>query len=307
MYTSPDQKLLEWVRKFRADIKPEGRITRMEVFHAQEGELGERLSTIEMADRDPDEDPDDLAQEIWNLMEEDCETRPTGSFQRYVVHAYHGDTREPAEAKAFVSYGKLVSALTGANTEPPTPRGEMAQAMRERNDLHAMLLRLADQTAGSAATQLQREREENNRLRNISFEAEKLKQQLLDRQLERELARQDAAASQQQQMMIFGALAQLMPIVVQRLLMPPAPMGAALPLQPAAPAAPAPSAGGPPPPGAPGVRDEMLGKLFESVGPDQMQQLLKIFRPDQVQQFLAAYTSFRDGGAGAPPTGSGAN
>jgi hypothetical protein len=299
MLTAPDQKLLEWVRKLRADIKPQGRITRVELYHTQEGELSERLSTIEMADRDEDEDPDDLAQELWNIVEEDLSTRATGSFQRYVVHAYHGDTREPAEAKAFVAYGRLVTALTGAGSEPPTHRGEMAAEMRRTNDLHALMVRMAEQTAGSAALQLQREREENTRLRNVAFDAEKLRQQLLDRELDRELARKDSEASSQQQMMIFGALAQLLPIVVQRVLMPPPPQSAALPLAPAAPVA---SAAPPPSPGPSPERDAMLAKLFESVSPAQMQQLLAAFRPDQVQQFLGLYTSVRD--ATATPPGS---
>src|SRR5262245_56801040 len=113
MHTHPDQKLLEFIRKFRVDLTPEGTITRLELYHSIEGSMGERLATFEMADRDEDEDPDDLAQEIWDTCEEDAATRPQGSIERYVIQAFRGDTREPDEQKAFTTRGKMVTSLTG--------------------------------------------------------------------------------------------------------------------------------------------------------------------------------------------------
>lgn len=315
MQTTPDQKLLEWVRKFRTDLTPNGTITRLELHHSIEGQLGERLATFEMADRDDDEDPDDLSQEIWDECEEDCSTRPTGSIERYVIQAFRGDTREPDEQKAFTCRGKLINALTGNNSEPPTPIGERMAAMRQSNDLHALVVRMCEATAGSAAVQLERERQENNRLRDVAFQYEQLRQQLLDRSLERDLARDDAKAQQQMMGMLTQTLLQFAPLLLSRLLTPPATPGAALPLAPLAP--PQPMAGptaasAAAVPGTPGaavvppvvaIRDQAIGSLLETVNQDQMTALVGILSPEQTQKFLAVYTSFRE----HPPAEPGAH
>jgi hypothetical protein len=303
MHTTPDQRLLEFIRKFRVDLTPEGTITRLELYHSIEGGMGERLATFEMADRDDDEDPDDLAQEIWDEAEQDAGTRPTGSVERYVIQAFRGDTREPDEQKSFTVRGKLITGLIGNGSEPPTPAGERWAEMRRTNDLHALVVRMCEATAGSAAVQLERERQENNRLREVAFEYEKLRQQLLDNSLDRELKRKEAEASGQQMQMLFGALLQMAPLVLGRLLATPAPPGAALPLQPA------PAAAAAPPPASASstpehvvVRDAMIARLLETFSLEQMQGMLGTFDAAQKQQFLAVYTSYRE----HPPTPSAA-
>ncbi|HEV8550940.1 MAG TPA: hypothetical protein VGQ57_17960 [Polyangiaceae bacterium] len=311
MQTTPDQRLLEWIRKLRVDLTPEGTITRLELYHSIEGTLGERLATFEMADRDDDEDPDDLAQEVWDTTEEDAATRPTGSIERYVIQAFRGDTREPDEQKAFTTRGKLVTALTGNSSEPPTEMGMRLQGMRQSNDLHALVVRMCEASAGTMAVQLERERTENNRLRDISYQHEQLRQQMLDRSLERELAREDAKQSQQMMMMLTQTLLQFAPLILQRLLTPPAPNGAAAPLAPAAP--PAASPGAPPPvpmaaaPTGPSpvvqLRDGAIGALLETMSQEQVGQLLGVLSPEQTQQFLGIYTSFREHPPATPPGG----
>lgn len=295
MHTTPDQRLLEFIRKFRADLTPEGTITRLELYHSIEGSMGERLATFEMADRDDDEDPDDLAQEIWDECESDSATRPTGAIERYTVQAFRGDTREPDEQKSFTCRGKLVTALTGNSSEPPTERGMIMADNRRTNDLHALVVRMCEATAGSAAIQLQREREENNRLREVAFEYEKLRQQLLDNSLDRELKRKDAEASGQQMQMLLTVALQFLPAVLSRLVAPPSAPGAALPLAPAIAAAPAPSPMVETPPAPPVLlRDATVAELLESVSMEQMQAMLATFNDAQKQKFLAVYTSFRE-------------
>lgn len=304
MQTSPNQKLLEWVRKFRADLTPDGTITRVELHHSIEGSMGERLATFEMADRDDDEDPDDLAQEIWDEAEEDAATRPTGQIERYIVQAFRGDTREPDEQKAFTTRGTLITALTGGSTEPPTMAGQTMAEMRRTNDLHALVVRMCEATAGSAAVQLQREREENNKLRETSFKYEELRQQLLDRSLDREEARKDSEMSRQMNNMLLGTLVQLAPVILTRVLAMPPPPGAAMPLG----AAPSPPASSPQPiPTSPAPasspsavphevvhRDRAVANLLGSVSQAQMQTLLSTFTEEQTRSFLGIYTSFRE-------------
>lgn len=297
MHTTPDQRLLEFIRKFRVDLTPEGTITRLELYHSIEGSVGERLSTFEMADRNDDEDPDDLAQEIWDEAEEDASSRPTGSVERYVIQAFRGDTREPDEQKAFTIRGRLVNALTGNSSEPPTEAGMRYADNRRTNDLHALVVRMCEASAGSMAVQLERERQENNRLRDIAFEAEKLRQSMLDRETERDIQRQEAQAQQQQNQMLLAALLQFAPVIIGKLLSPAAPPGAALPLAPAAPepaADPAAPSSSVTPSEAILKRDRTIASLLETVSLPQMQQMLGAFNDEQKKQFLAAYTSFRE-------------
>lgn len=317
MQTTPDQRLLEFIRRFRVDLTPEGTITRLELYHSIEGQLGERLSTFEMADRDDDEDPDDLAQEIWDSCEEDCSTRPTGSVERYVIQAFRGDTREPDEQKAFTCRGSCVTGLVGNSSEPPTEAGMRMAGMRQTNDLHGLVVRMAEATAGSAAVALERERQETQRLRALVLEGEQVKQQMLDRSLERELAREDAKQSQAIMMMLTQTLLQFAPLLLQRLLTPPAAPGAALPLPPSpgAPGAPtAPPSAPPPfhPPAAPmpaaaspivTMRDGAIGSLLETLTQEQIAQLAQVLTPEQTNSFLNVYTSFREHPPATPQSG----
>lgn len=291
MHTTPDQRLLEFIRKFRIDLTPEGTITRLELYHSIEGSVGERLATFEMADRNDDEDPDDLAQEVWDEAEEDASSRPTGSVERYVIQAFRGDTREPDEQKAFTIRGRLVNALTGNSSEPPTEAGMRYADNRRTNDLHALVVRMCEATAGSMAVQLERERQENNRLRDIAFEAEKMRQSMLDRETEREIHREEAKAQQQQNQMLLGTLLQFAPVILGKLLAPPAPPGAALPLSPAPAATPAPEVT---PSNVVLDRDRTIADLLQSVTLPQMQEMLGSFTDEQKAKFLKAYTSFRD-------------
>ena len=228
MHTTPNARLLEWVRKFRADLTPEGTITRVELYHSIEGEMASGCHVRE-GGRDDERTRDDF-QEIWN------EGRRKRQRPREVYSAMLSGLREkpkPDEQKAFTNQGSHHGDHgTGASA---TARGEIMAEMRRTNDLHALVVRMCEATAGSAAVQLQREREENNRLREQTFEYEKLRQAMLDRQLERDIARDDAKAAAAQTQMLWGTLVQLAPVIMTRLLAQPAPAGAALPLQPGLP------------------------------------------------------------------------
>lgn len=307
MMTTPDHRLLEWIRSKRVDLTPEGSITRLELYHKVEGEGGERLCVFEMADRDEDEDPDDLAQELWNTAEEDAAMRSQGSHQVYIVRAYRGDTREPDEQKSFAISGKLITSLTGNDTEPPTPRGEMMAEMRMTRELHALVVRMAEHTAGSACAQLQIERQENSRLVNIGFEHAKLQQQLLDRSNERAIELEQAKSNAAMMQALFGMLLQFAPIVLNRFLAPPAPPGAATPLAPATPTPAMPAAPSVPPVVV--ARDQTTAALLATVTPQQVGKLLDTFTPEQTEKFLALYQSHRDQPgspltAGAPSNGA---
>lgn len=318
MKTTPNAQLLEWIRKLAVDLTPEGTITRLELLHSIEGDMGERLSTVEMADREPDEDPDDLAQELWDEACQDATTRPQGSFQRYTCRAFRADSTEPEEQKAFTMTGRAVSAMTGGSTEPPTVRGELSMNMRHADNLHAMMLRMTEATAGTAVTQLQKEREENDRLRAASYEFAKLREEMLDRSQEREIRRAEFETSQARTAQLMGVVTNLLPVVLAKFVTPPSlpqataqavsPLGVA-PEQAIAQAAPTVE------PVAAVARDAAVGQLLSTVTPEQMQVLMGTFDEAQTIAFVELYGSHRQAqeqaqasqAPAAPPQGAAPN
>lgn len=296
MKTTPNAQLLEWIRKLAVDLTPDGSITRLELYHAIEGNAGERLSTVEMADRDEEEDPDDLAQELWDEACQDASTQPQGTHQRYIVRAFRADSTEAEEQKAFTLTGKAVSALVGGSTEPPTARGELSMNMRHADNLHAMVIRMTEATAGTAVTQLQKEREENNRLRAASYEYAKLREEMLDRSQERDIRRQEFQTGQARTAQLLGVVTNMLPVLIAKFVTPPAlatgtaqaasPLGVAPTDAMAAAAAPA-------APAAAVARDAAVGQLLSTVTPEQMQVLIGTFDETQTLAFVELYGSHK--------------
>jgi hypothetical protein len=303
-------------------------ITRFELWHSVDGEIAERLGLYEMETRDEDEDPADLVQEIWSTAVEDTSTRPQGSFQRYTVKSFRGDKHEPDEAKSFSLTGSAVSSAMGG-TESPTPRGYMAQEMRQNDNLHGMMMRMAEGSAGQLAQQLREAREENEKLILQRSRLLDIEQRLLDRSHEREMDRAERAKSGERMDMVLGMLTTMAPLILGKLLEGkplPGAIGAMLGgaggmmnggMQggPSGSVASAPEGNGPPsPPSSPDpgprtpipdpaaiarvrrvmARDEGLGNLLGTLKSDQVQQLASILRPDQAMGFLQIYQDFHE-------------
>src|SRR3990172_103786 len=151
----PNNHLLEWVRSTLVDLTEAGSISRLELWHAIDGEGGEVLRPIRMEDREEDEDPDTLTQEIWDIAEHDATTRPLGSNQRYVLQAYREvDSRQPETTHPFLINGRAINQLLGGDTEPPTEKGLVASAIRQSSELHRMMVQLTDSSAVRLAREL---------------------------------------------------------------------------------------------------------------------------------------------------------
>lgn len=309
MPTAPANKnVVNWVTKRRTDLTDGGMISRFELWHAVDGEVSERLGLYEMETRDEEEDPEDLVQEIWNDASEDASTRPQGSYQRYVIKAYRGESHEPDEAKAFSLTGSCVSSAMGG-TESPTPRGLMAQEMRQNDNLHGMMMRMAEGTAGQLASDLQKSREENANLLLQRSRLLEIEQRLLDRTHEREMDRQERKQAAERMDMVLGMITNFAPMILSKLFENkpmPAALGAAMGMA-GAPAGPPRAPAAMPSPEQQQVeaaqaarvrrvlaRDAGIGNLLGTLDADQVGKLANLLRPDQAMGFMQVYQDFAE-------------
>lgn len=298
MNTQPNRQLQEWIRKRRADLTPDGLISRIELWHVIDGEGGEPLSTYVIADRPEDEDPDDLTQEIWNEAEEDAATRPQGSYQRYAVRAFRGDDAMPEETKAFLCSGRAITALIGSDSESASPRGLIAQERRQNDNLHAMVIRMCEGMAGHLERRTAAQNEEITDLyreRRALFDLEqKLKDQEHQRELEREEKRRSAERLDSIMTAGLTILQSMGPLILSKVLAGPA----------AGPAAAIAGGMGMPNPAtlhpraAEAIaRDSAVSGVLESLDFEQVKTIAGSLRPEQQLAFLELYKSYSEAAA----------
>lgn len=326
----PNKKVVDWIAKRRTDLTDAGLISRFELWHVEDGSLGEPLGRYDMETRDDDEDPEDLAQEIWADAVEDAGTRPAGTHQRYVVKAYRGEKHEPDESKGFNLTGSAGNGFLGGS-ESPTPRGMMAQEMRMSDNLHGLMLRMAEGSAGQLAKQLEEAREREANLLMQRSRLLEIEQRLLDRAHEREMDRQERAKSGERLDMVMGMITNLAPLLIAKLFEGkalPGPLGAMLG---GGGGGPMPGGGGPgsgdrgPGPGSGSgsgqepransqepsgpspeqvaahnrirrvlARDEGLGNLLSTLEQPQIMALAQILKPEQAMGFMQLYQDFKE-------------
>ncbi len=302
----PNKTLLEWVRKRKADLSPGGQISKIELWHVVDGEAGERMCVFNLEERNEDEDPDDLCQEIWNEAMEDAETRVQGSMQRYVVQAYKGSDTQPDETKPFLLTGRAMSSLIGNGSETPTNRGLIAQEMRQNDNLHAMVIRLCESSAGTLARQNQELREETSKLYAERRQYAELEQKMLDRQHERDMEREEKARASEQWGQLVSMALGLGPMILSKFLAAGPVAGSFGPPQPpGAPNVP-PAAGGASPAGggvestiapnmaAQAARDMSAGNILATLRPEQLSAIFNLLDPQQAMALMELYQSFRE-------------
>ena len=319
--SAPHKSIVDWVTKRRTTLSEgEELVRRFELWHSVDGEVSTPLGRYDMETRDDDEDPEDLVQEIWNDAQVDAATRPQGSYQRYVIKAFHseGESEMPDETRGFAITGSAVSSAMGG-TESPTARGLVAQEMRQNDNLHGMMIRLADASAGQLASQLREAREENANLLSQRSRLLDIEQRLLDRAHEREMDKLERQKSGERMDMVLGMLTTFAPMILGKLFEGkglPAGIGAMLGGGPVGHEARGPrpeGSGSHSEPHASGLapqasglsaeqadhirrtmaRDAGVGSLLGTLDSSQVQGLASILRPDQAMGFMQLYQDFR--------------
>lgn len=273
----PSSHLTEWVRRVTTDVTEDGGISRIELVHQVDGEGGEMLQRYRMDEREEDEDPDDLCQEIWDAAVHDASTRPYGSHQRYVACAYRADNQpEPETTHPFVITGRAGMNQFG-DTEGPTSRGAQAQEMRHSENLHRMMMMMTESVAGRQAREIDRLERRNEGLQNQANEHIRLRERLADKAHERALALARDTRNAQLVDGVLTSLASLVPIVAAHFMSKGAPIQSSKGALPAA-----------------AARDRGIGELIKTLTEEQMAAIFGALRPDQQIAFVEAYKSYRD-------------
>jgi hypothetical protein len=118
-----DEKLLKWLQKEIAAITGDP-VSRVELFHTTDGQ-GERCKFWTLTEG---MNIQELAQDIWDMAENDAGNRTLGMPNLYVVWAFHGDSQEPTSRFPFTLRGRLQGSMLDGmeSSDSPTDRGERA-------------------------------------------------------------------------------------------------------------------------------------------------------------------------------------
>lgn len=268
--TLVDEKLRKWVAARFVDITSEGSISRLELYHAVDGEHGEKMSTTVVEEGG---NPDDAAQMIWDEAEHDATTRYTGAPNRYVVQAYRAANDEPDSSHAFVLRGRASpNYMLGNDTDAPTERGERGQMLRHNQQMHQLIMQVSEGSVGRVMRENEQLRDRLDRMEKMSMDMFDKYQELHDRksQRDREEAREQARERRHDQLMtMFMAVG---PAVLSSMLgskgMPGSITGA--------------------------VRDQGIMKFLKGLDEKQMGAILSTLRTDQQLALYELYKSYRE-------------
>lgn len=266
----------EWITRYTADLTAEGTPHRFELWHATE-EGGVRLETMVLADYEEGTDPADLAQELWDTSEKDAGSRTVGMVQRYVIMVFRnqGDTENEAQLAFNLQGRSTVGNVLGGDTDRPNDKGLLGQLMRHTEALQQMLNQQTEISMGRTGRELDRSRQRVEFLETKLGEMHDLREELLDRQHERELdrAREEARARRHEEMMtLVMSLGQL---AAAKFL---GPAGAAV-------------AGNMP---AQAARDGAIAKLLANMTQEEVAGVLGALRPNNQSNLLALYASYKE-------------
>lgn len=212
----PSNDLAKWVKKIMIEVQEDGGATRVELWHAIEGEGGDRIATFKNLS---EHTADDLGEAIWETAESDAKTRTAGMIQRYSCQAFVGSDDGdgmPEQMHAFTMRGGQSGDLFGDDTEPGTPQGRMKMDMRHTENLHRLLVQQTEMTSGRLARDYAEERKARIAAENRSLDVIKIYQDLLDRQSDRDLKTAKEIQSEKRTDQMIGMLMTIAPLVIAR-------------------------------------------------------------------------------------------
>jgi hypothetical protein len=207
---------VRWVTYCQQDLTEEGPIQSYALYHTIEGEPIERLCTVGKVE---EKTVEAIVAELWDLAENDTETRMTGLPQRYVAHAYRSDPENADSQLAWMLRGSsFLNDLRGGSTEPPTEKGLQALLMRQVEEGHKLLVGYSEAVAGRLARELDKKTEELNKAKEKEVERLTKMEDLIDRQFERDLKRKQAEREDEREEKIYSVLTSfVLPMVLQKL------------------------------------------------------------------------------------------
>lgn len=211
----PDEHIVKWLNKQLKDLTERGLPERFELWHAVEGERGDKLDSYPV---DDETEPSELAQEIWAKAEHDAGTHSSPS-QKYSVLMFRCDDDSEHEGMhSFILQGRQFRSITGGATEPPTEKGLTAQLMRHSEGSARMMLGIAESTAGRLTRQNEEMSQRIDRMAGQNLDMFEKYQELLDRSAERALEQAKAEAKERRHEELMGMVMAMVPLVASKFL-----------------------------------------------------------------------------------------
>lgn len=160
----------------------DGELSRLVLTHI--GTKHETLSEIPVPNIG-DFDPKAAAEEIWADAEDDAES--IGGHQKYRVEAYFGSAKKPQRKKRFAV--DATDSTDSEFTEPATVKGIISQMMRHTEASTKAAVSGGNGVVKMLVAQIERLEKRNQYLEEKIWETFEVRQQLLDRNEERQAER----------------------------------------------------------------------------------------------------------------------
>jgi hypothetical protein len=293
-------RIARWLRplfELDANVRPE----RIVVQHVSVNDKYVDVATLPFATEATEERLAELAETIESAVNADAEG--LGGLQRYVISAFRGVdqlTRLPVR----LSGTELSADGEPLDSEPATTKGVLAQLMRHLEAQARMFTLGYGQVLSVMQRTIARQQGAVEAAEDVRLESVALAERMLSETHERDLATQNTQHEVDSREKMFHQLSDLLMLGASHVLTAKAgssQQGAA------APSAPSPAA-------PPSAVDLLLKQLFQSLGPEQIEELRKVLTLEQFLLIsrLVQVTSGADdeqddtGGPGAEPSDTGA-
>lgn len=270
----PSPELVKWVARALSEVDETGGLSRLELYHAIDGEGIERLQVFRI---DTEETPtaERLAEDIMATAELDADSRTMELKQRYEIRSFIGDNAENESIFGFIITPTSRAGMPhGSSTHAPNERGLIGQMMTHDERNHQLMISSAEATIGRLTREVMNKDKIISAQQELTIKVHELVQKLQDRTHERDLERAEQTQSAKRWDDFMGLIMTMVPLVMAKVL---GPKAEAI----AAPALPQKAA-----------RDESTMQFLQTIRPDQFNKILSVLETTQqigLVQLLQSY------------------
>lgn len=261
--TAPDPKLAPWLRKHLRELTEQGAVERVELYHASDGTPLERLLLANVSEG---VDAEELAQELWDVAQQDSSTRPADLVQRYVVATYQGEDRAPLAQFPFLTSGGTPGVLTPM--DQATEKGERGMLMRHTESLHRVVIEQSTYHTNTLRNELESERKLRLGYEEKMVGVFEALQQLMDRKHERDMDMKREEAKSRRHEEFMGLIMSAAPMLLAQFM------------------------GGKGMPGASVARDEGIRNFLKGLTEPEINGVINSLRPDHAMLLMELYKSY---------------
>ena len=216
--TNPSPQLESWMNEMIGTLlanAEQPQLDRFEILFSGDDQV-ERLRVLRLEERGetPHELPAIFSKVVHLVCEQHSQTLPSGASLRYAIQAYRAQQDSQPEA---TFYYVLTGTLMLAQPAGSSPAAAQGQLIRHNENLHQMMVNLVHSIGGRLAQDLQEERTARKAAEQRSHEVFALREQLLDRQHERNLEAKREERESETKQQLLSLITSLAPVVLSRL------------------------------------------------------------------------------------------